>query len=304
MKRQQYQSDWSLNFRSYRHFLFSVTETKNLNLFEVNDESNFFDWVIFLQSMISATFKKFYEVSRFVKSLVTLILRIPAASQAAEFSHTSRWSLEKRWKSAEKFFASKGSKIPLNCAKVKSHRNSLLWNMSESVEVLEITDTSITTEALSELKDIVAAAPPLLETTTKTKRQLEDDDDGDGEERAAKKICTEIEDDVEGEEEEVTVSCEWWGNERKITDFLWFQQIETEIINETEIAVDESKIEEEVCEEVPDVLEQNITDNLAEESIEKSSELIEDEAMLEELPSRELAEEEEEEEIRECNLHN
>jgi hypothetical protein len=63
--------------------------------------------------------------------------------------------------------------------------------MSESVEVLEITDTSITVEALSELKDIVAAAPSLLAPTTKTKRQLEDD--GDDEERSAKKICAEIE---------------------------------------------------------------------------------------------------------------
>lgn len=73
--------------------------------------------------------------------------------------------------------------------------------MSESVEVLEITDTSISTETLSELKDIVAAAPSLLEATTKTKRQLEDDDGGD--ERSAKKICAELE-DIEAEESMVS----------------------------------------------------------------------------------------------------
>lgn len=73
--------------------------------------------------------------------------------------------------------------------------------MSESVDVLEITDSSIVHETLLEIKEIDTTAPSLLETTTKTKRQLEDDDDC--EERSAKKICAEAEGIVE---DDVTVS--------------------------------------------------------------------------------------------------
>lgn len=49
--------------------------------------------------------------------------------------------------------------------------------MSESLETVEITDTSISLDALCELKDIseVAATPSLeMEMETKTKRQLSD----------------------------------------------------------------------------------------------------------------------------------
>lgn len=71
---------------------------------------------------------------------------------------------------------------------------SLHDNMSESI--LEITDTSLTDDVLSELKDneIVTATPAIIETTINTKRQLEDDDEN---ERSAKKVCSS---EVEGEE--------------------------------------------------------------------------------------------------------
>lgn len=76
--------------------------------------------------------------------------------------------------------------------------------MSESIEILEITDTSINIEAiapslmeetLNEIKD--EPAPPLeLETTTKTKRQLSESEDLD---RSPKKIRTDVEDEMNAE---------------------------------------------------------------------------------------------------------
>jgi hypothetical protein len=68
--------------------------------------------------------------------------------------------------------------------------------MSESIEIVEITDTSINIDAaapslmdetLDEIKN--DPAPPLeLETTTKTKRQLSDSEDLEQLERSPKKI--------------------------------------------------------------------------------------------------------------------
>jgi hypothetical protein len=72
--------------------------------------------------------------------------------------------------------------------------------MSESMEVLEITDTSLAVDVLSDLKEkeIVAESPEIIEATTKTKRQLEDDGDVD-DERSAKKVCSEVEGEVVSE---------------------------------------------------------------------------------------------------------
>lgn len=80
--------------------------------------------------------------------------------------------------------------------------------MSESIEIVEITDSSIASGVLSELKDI-SDAPPLelsLEsTTTNAKRLLSDSEDDP---RSPKKIRTDEEDKIEP----VVVSGAFWHN--------------------------------------------------------------------------------------------
>lgn len=60
--------------------------------------------------------------------------------------------------------------------------------MSESLSIVEITDTSINVEAVCEFKETSD-----LDTTTKTKRQLSE---SDLEERSAKKIRTSVDEKV------------------------------------------------------------------------------------------------------------
>lgn len=61
--------------------------------------------------------------------------------------------------------------------------------------------------------------------------------------------------------------------------------------NVSELAMDETKVDDP---EELNLLEQNISENLPEEVLEKTSETIEDEDVLEELPSQEIEDEEEE----------
>lgn len=63
--------------------------------------------------------------------------------------------------------------------------------MSESLEIVEITDSSINIETSPELKSSSA-----LQNTTKTKRQLEDSDELLND-RLSKKICTKLEESVQ-----------------------------------------------------------------------------------------------------------
>jgi hypothetical protein len=73
-----------------------------------------------------------------------------------------------------------------------------MCDMSDSLEIVEITDTSINPEAFAELPDKSAS----LEITTKTKRQLSDLED-----RTAKKHCTEIDEKVTTETIVSRVTC-------------------------------------------------------------------------------------------------
>jgi hypothetical protein len=66
-------------------------------------------------------------------------------------------------------------------------------DLSESLEIVEITDSSIHPDALAELDEKL----PELDFTTKTKRPLSEPNLDD--ERSAKKICTEIEDKIADE---------------------------------------------------------------------------------------------------------
>lgn len=65
--------------------------------------------------------------------------------------------------------------------------------MSESLEIVEITDTSILPDGPAGLDEKL----PELEITTKTKRPLSEPDLD--EERSAKKICSEIDDQLADE---------------------------------------------------------------------------------------------------------
>lgn len=73
--------------------------------------------------------------------------------------------------------------------------------MSDTVEIVEITDSSINPLSL-ELDDVTAA----LQNATKTKRQLSLSDTELDDERSLKKMCTDIEDPV-APELLITVIC-------------------------------------------------------------------------------------------------
>lgn len=142
---------------------------------------------------------------------------------------------------------------------------------------MEITDTSFTDDVLSELKDseIVTATPAIIETTTNTKRQLEDDGDVDENERSAKKVCSE----AEGEEVRKM---------KNIDDGMMQSKFQA---NKSEVSMNETKVDDP---EELNLLEQNISEDFPEDVLEKTSETIEDEDVLEELPSQEIEDEEEE----------
>lgn len=68
-----------------------------------------------------------------------------------------------------------------------------IMDMSDSLEIVEITDSSILPDAFVELDDKL----PELDFTTKTKRPLSEPNLDD--ERSAKKICAEIDDRIADE---------------------------------------------------------------------------------------------------------
>lgn len=77
----------------------------------------------------------------------------------------------------------------INSKLCQSRHIDNLQSMSESLEIVEITDSSIITDTTPELKDS-------LQNATKTKRQLDTSDEL-FDEQPLKKICTELEDSTQ-----------------------------------------------------------------------------------------------------------
>ena len=129
--------------------------------------------------------------------------------------------------------------------------------MSESLEIVEITDSSINIETSPELKSSSA-----LQNTTKTKRQLEDSDELLND-RLSKKICTKLEESVQ-----ITPIVSFLLLYQHFLLILLFQEINESAAVEESVLSESKTGEYDIDLPEPDELNQNIlgkSDDLMEE---------------------------------------